>query len=284
MSYGWDAIYQGEQGDASAEIIPWVTENGRMVRCEDSILVPKKDGKLRREKVGAIMGPDTPLRYLLINVSESTHKQSGWITRTSFPFLYEGIPNSFRLKKVVASDIPVEAYIETETVDQTPLTFFDPTYFMSRTHYEVSEMTEFSLAGLAFDLYPAEDDWVDVTKGPLLESERARRKQEDPSTDISRIKSVRLWLKGAALCIPRDGEPDMCSIRSQIEEVDSFKVIDTRFYRLRVQLIRTDDRPISTYIYVSEPTLADYVPRKGDEVEGTLWLQGYPFALREILS
>lgn len=56
------------------------------------------------------------------------------------------------------------------------------------------------------------------------------------------------------------------------------------FYRLEVTVMRDtsgeEDAPFSIPVYVAEGTLPQgYRPRSGDEVRGTLWLQGCPEGL-----
>ena len=67
----WTAALPKQENRSAEELLRWVCENGGMAG-EAGFDLRLKDGSTRPEKAYAIIHPDTPLRYLLLVMSDSS--------------------------------------------------------------------------------------------------------------------------------------------------------------------------------------------------------------------
>lgn len=178
-----------------------------------------------------------------------------YILTTAYPTILEGI-----LHEVMVCDIwewrnELEGQI-TGSIGPAVLSFFDTSYVKNRLLYNHGHSFRFSLAAIAYTI--------------------SRVVSYDLGTPDGRIVSTR----GMAAFLPvADGDIDDYMFQTTVKSVDKVKFDDKILYRIVAPLFRYQTETamidIDIPIYISADILQGYFPVAGDNIKGSLWLQGY---------
>jgi hypothetical protein len=80
---------------------------------------------------------------------------------------------------------------------------------------------------------------------------------------------------GAKILLPHSqGDKDDYSFQTAIEELAALDFLGYPLYRLRGTFMLVHDQPFRLDLYAGEHVCQGYNPEIGDEIRGTLWLQG----------
>jgi hypothetical protein len=211
------------------------------------------------------------LRYLALVSTDSSEPGKNKFLYSAYPFCFDGCPNQIEIELIEPESI--EGIIHGSYDGGGSVAFFDPLFFLNRDRYSAGQTYTFSMAGLAYVIRKTTDEFIDVAEGPLIELEKQRLLDEDPNADTSYVKSVRVSLEGACWLFPTKIADD-AEFRGIAGEVGYFEVEGIGFYRIKMTLMRADEKPFDAIVYASEPVLKGYTPKIGDSIEGFLWMQG----------
>ena len=187
-----------------------------------------------------------------------------------FPFVSHDNEVSIEVEKIFVWASGVEAQIE-GIWNEAPVTFFDTSFPGNRGWYEAGKCREFILSGIAYEAAPPK-----MEKLPL----------EPDSIGVERIRSEldlgdewkpELRLEGSAMFMPvSDWDRDDYWFRGPIREVSPFDdLLDQSGWRVRVTIMRFDDEDADLDVFVTRRAWsATEPPEVGQDIEGTLWLQG----------
>ena len=265
----WEAI-TGNAEESLERFVPATLANGALTE-ETQFVLTRDDGGEQPETVIGATYPETPLRCLALISTNSAEPGANRFLYSAYPFCAEGLPNNIEIDSLEADNI--EGIVHGSCESGAAIDFFDPLFFLNRGKYEMGKTFEFSLAGLAYKLQKTTVDSIEVTEGPMIDMEKQRLLDENPNADVSNVTSVTVSLEGSCWLYPTK-VPDDAEFRGVIEDVGYFELEDVGFYRAKITLVADDDHPLAILLYASELILNGYVPRKGDSVEGFVWLQG----------
>jgi hypothetical protein len=186
-----------------------------------------------------------------------TIRDSGEIL-TFYP-MSEGKKHRVVYFKTVASNETFEGDV---LLGMGPAAFhvFDPLFFRNHATYETDKNYDFALSGIAYNLWKAGDDKF---KGP---------------------DGRELSMRGMAGLFPlankTNAGPGEYAFRSPVKAVDPFVANGRQVLRVALTLFRLPEESASYgdvdyYLYVRQDRLNEYMPVAGDDVQGTMWLQGY---------
>ena len=275
MGHGnhWGAIEEPVD-ELIPKIIPEVLAKGQLSEPYP-FKFQKENEKLKAfDALAAVMPSDTPLRYMVLLARENLKKGPKSFVFSAYPWCFEGTTNSLEVDKIEPWCNPIKGIIHAN-YQGAIVSFFDAEFYKNRTRYEVGKSYTFSLTpGLAYSLKKAKHETVIVDDPRRIAIERELVLKENPSADVSQIKSVKISLDGMCSLINSNKYPDDGSFRGVAREVTLIKVGSRSFYRLQITAIIVDDSPLDITIYASKSVLGKYRPKNGDNVEGTLWLQG----------
>ncbi len=205
--------------------------------------------------------------------------------RTVYPYWSKGSNHKILLKDVLIWESGVEGQIS-GTFGERDVTFFDTLYLHNRYFYERGKEYEFSLAGIAYTAQQAEETEIPFTLNPdqiAWEKKLAEMRGEEYSEE-DRPKTI--TMKGAAILMNiGEWDKDDYSFRGTIKEVkpltdflgqDGWAVTATV---MRQSGYDPEDFDLDIAV-TSRAWKAEAPPEVGQDIEGSLWLQGY---LREEL-
>jgi len=275
MGHGdhWAAIY-GDVEPVLERLIPTVAQAGKPLGNGVVAQVQDEDGGTHKAQSTAVVyPPNVPLTYLMLLAGRADG--NGYEMHSFYPLLREGIASPLKVEESTAWEGSLEGQIRARTLDGAIIGFFDPLYYQNQGVYRAGAAYNFIIAGLAYQLRKCESDFVEITEGAMLDVERESVKKEDPTADVSQIKSVKVYLTGATILLPSESTLDDWGFRLHADRVGYFEVDGIGFYRIESTLIKGEHHPLRAYIYASVTVLGEYRPAEGDDIEGAVWLQGY---------
>ncbi|MDZ7656339.1 MAG: hypothetical protein U0997_10380 [Sulfurimicrobium sp.] len=217
-----------------------------------------------------------PLRVngmsLMIRSNES-QKQSELVS--VFPFFAEGSQSALTLRQVDVWESECEAQI-TAGWGEAEIAFFDTQYLLNRAWYEAGKRYDFILTGLAYSACPSTIFKMPVHQNPeelAWLKQLAAERGEEPPEEMTEIN-----LTGMAMFLPIDAwDKDDYKFRAPIKEVKAFQdFLGQDGWRVRATVFRFGDADADLDIVITRRAWgSDAPPQVGQDIEGSLWLQGY---------
>ncbi|MGH7884264.1 MAG: hypothetical protein ACRENO_01065, partial [Thermodesulfobacteriota bacterium] len=166
----------------------------------------------------------------------------------------------------------VEAQIEGE-IKGIQVTFFDSLYGRHKTFYRFGMYYEFVLAGFAYSCSVIDPPPLELTDPKIIE---ILRKDEDDKN----LSSIQIETKGMASIIQmEDGDRDDYQFHAPVRSVEEIEIMGQHIWNIRATILRSSENDnevdIDIDIYVTKNALEGEVPKPGQDIAGTLWLQGY---------
>lgn len=193
-----------------------------------------------------------------------------------FPFYTEGSQQRIIIDKVYVWESGVEAQVEAILGDVC-ITFFDILYARNRDWYEAGVSYQFILTGIAYTCRKAEDQIVEITNPEVVEA--IRKSQIESGDEISYKDRIPIHTKGmASLLLINEWDRDDYQFHGPVKSVKDIEVLGQIGWRVRTTVLRqlSDDNEFDLDIIVTKKVWGNKSPPQiGDDIEGTLWLQGY---------
>ena len=229
----WDALVEGED---IQEVVMNAIEAGEPVEVASS-----GDSDV----AGYLDGP-SECRTCTVTVSDMV-----W---TAYPEV-EGVVHEVTIEEVRPwGDEDIEAQLQI-TLGEATFVVFDTRHF-ERGEYELGNTRELSIAGVAYNLFEAEEETVVSEDGEELS------------------------MAGMAGLFPfEDGQVDDYAFQTTIKGVEECTYRDRTVYQLRVPLFRQpaeeqgDYEDVDVYLYAAEHVVDGFKPTVGDDIRGLVWLQ-----------
>lgn len=192
---------------------------------------------------------------------------------SAFPLL-EGLPIDLTVKEVVKRPEGASADVGGEIKeDQNPVWFFDPLYSRDLEDLTVGVTHTFWLAAAAFGVRQALLDNITITKGPQYELYARDWLEQNPDKSSKDVPPLQIDVKNKRIIMPGRfyGEYEIRAVIEEIEDVQ-FDKMDVKV--LYVSFPFENRAPWQLPIYASKFVLGDYTPKKGQEIDAYIWLQG----------
>jgi hypothetical protein len=263
MGHGnhWEAIFPTVE--EAIRMLPTIIHHGGVI----SPLAPKDVHKLKPGEYAAVHHPaDQPLSYLAAIRAEKDSNQ----LVTFYPAINDGEENELEIESIAPDDPEdgdFEGIISAINPQGVELTFFEPRFPINKTC--LSERMVFKLAAIAYSVELAKTEF-EISFGPLVDLERERVAKE--GGDPASVTSVTVFA-GELRCYLPHGHADF-EFQSVVEEVSRFTVLNEEFFRLKILLGPKDENPVAIALFVSKKAAGGLVPKVGDALMGTGWLQG----------
>ncbi|UTG93172.1 DUF3553 domain-containing protein [Geobacter sulfurreducens] len=217
-----------------------------------------------------------PLRVSGLATVLHATKEANYLVSV-YPFACEGTQHQLKLNKVHVWKSGLEAHIECD-FGPTSVTFFDTLYGANRGWYESGKTYQFVLTGIAYHCRRAEDQ-VLLAWNPK-QSERFRELAPELAADLPDTETMPVHTKGMAVFFPiHEWDRDDYTFRGPIKSVKEVEILEQPGWKARVTVLRdidNDDRELDLDIIVTRKVWGDAPPPQvGEDMEGSLWLQGY---------
>jgi hypothetical protein len=196
------------------------------------------------------------------------------ILSSLFPFFVEGSQQTLTLSRVHVWEDGMEAQIEASW-GEAGIAFFDTQFLINRSLYRYGKRYDFILTGIAYEARtPKVNELVTHPDPDMIAWEKQRGLDIPLEEDGSRI----VYLNGMAMLMQVDEwDRDDYRFRGPIKSVRPVEeVLGQSGWMVRVTVLRFGDDDADLDILVTRRAWQeDREPTEGEDLEGTLWLQGY---------
>lgn len=186
------------------------------------------------------------------------------------PYAERGLQVSIEIERVQVWSSGAEAQIE-GVWGEAPVAFYDLTYLSSRGWYELGRRLAFILNGIAYKARPASGEDLVVSPDSVLGS-WLQIEPESRSTP-----ELRIGLEGSSIFIPVDDwDRDDYWFRGPVRRVTVFSDwLGQSGWSVRVCVMQMQDADAELEIQITSRAWSRPAPpRVGEDIEGSLWLQG----------
>jgi hypothetical protein len=277
MGHGdhWRCIFPDlENGIAHA--LGWVSQGTVVGQREDSALLLPGGG------VGAtvivIAWPKIGLRGTFVVVRE---KRSGkTYLHSAFPAAGAGCKHKIRIDSVHESSCGLEARIS-GVLGDAAVTFFDPLYCLNRDRYRPGTLVDVELAGIAYllrivpqgtKLKTAVGEVPMASAAVLLSARKHDSEHTGRAFGDEQAFGVAYIDQRGTFPLPDDYQ--FCA---PVQDIEESKIDAIPVWKVRATVMRVYDgrQEVELDIYTTREGMPDAAtPVPGDEISGTLWLQG----------
>ena len=277
MGHGdhWRCIFPDlENGIGRA--LEWVPRGPVLGQREDPTLQVPGGGV--GATVSVIAWPKTGLRANFVVVRGQRGERA--YLHTSFPAAGSGCIHKVRIDSVHEVSCGLEARIS-GVLGDAAVTFFDPLYCLNRHRYRPGSVVDVELAGIAYSLriVPPQTK-LETAVGEVLMAGAAvlLSASKDDSAQANRTfgdeKAYGVGYIQQPDSFPLPDDYQFCAPVNHVEEseIDAIPV-----WKFRVTVMRVHDgrQNVDIDIYATREGMPDAAaPVPGDEISGTLWLQG----------
>lgn len=260
----WDAFYNSP--DEALRTLPDILPKAMPLRSfGDTYSGPRKiPGSWAR---GAYLaGPDVK-RGLLATLRTTDGRPE--LINVS-PFTERGVQVGIEIDRVHVWSSGAEAQIE-GTWGDAVVSFFDLTFLSNRSWYESGRRLDFILAGIAYKAEPASVEPL------VIAPESAFADTLRDELGIKDGEALELGLEGSGIFTSiEDWDRDDYWFRGLVRSVEAFDDwLGQTGWRVRVRVMQMDTEDAELDVFVtSRAWSGDEPPQVGEDMEGTLWLQG----------
>jgi len=192
---------------------------------------------------------------------------------SAYPWFCEGTQHRILLEQVYPWDNRLEAQIKA-TVGDMSITFFDPLYAQHKGFYKAGKTYQFILSGFAYFCAV-----VEAKPFLISDPETIRIFRSTDEEDQNDLSPITIQTKGMAAFFPvEEWDRDEYQFQAPVKQVTETALFEEKTWRIRGTIGHhmEDDSDIDLDIYVPEKSLrGGKIPKAGDDISGTLWLQGY---------
>ena len=159
-------------------------------------------------------------------------------------------------------------------VTGAPFSFFLAGFFQHVPQLQFGSRANFHMAGLALSLEQARHVDIAIQKGtPAYDEALKAFLIAHPEKKASDFAPESVSTHGVGMLFPTE-VVSMWAFQVPVLGTEWVEFMGRRFLRMLTLFSGTGERSVRGYLYAAEHVLKGYVPQVGDDVTGTLWLQG----------
>lgn len=196
--------------------------------------------------------------------------EEGYTVMDMYP-LMEGFSTEARLVAWFdAADCT--GYISTKLSNGVAMDFFAPSYAAMQVVFSPDATYALYISGVAVQLEKAPYTEFEVTKGEFYESQLEEFLNDNPGKTASDFAPPVVSLVGGVGGMPTKYTCEW-DLFATVLEVSEYSFETIPYYRLLMPVARGQEgEDVLAYIYVGKKQLKDFEPKKGDVVQGIIWL------------
>jgi hypothetical protein len=176
---------------------------------------------------------------------------------TAYPFPISGVRHVVTINGIKEDCLGLEGWIDADTEDGFPITFFASDYFINSHRYEVGATLAMTLGGLAYDAGPPPESKIEITDPEVIAKYRAAG-----MIDVDR----------AAMLLPiEEWEPFDYSFQGQIKTIATDSSGKHQQAQLSVMLM--DDKAFDLRVLCTRSRMT--LPPVGEFVAGRTCVMGH---------
>lgn len=270
----WSCL--GETKAVIPQFINLLFGDDATIRVGPDVSVVPENGEPRQEQLISMSCPQKDLGALGIYVLDSQTNPKTIKLWSLFPFATKGVSYTITIDEIEEWKNGVEARVSGETEEGAWFGFFDTHYHLNRERYAIGKSYEFSLAAVAYSLEVVAPEPVIISDPEQIRIRQEVFAESGVEVPLNADGHIELHMAGAAILLPIE-EWDISDYRFQapVRDVSSFELEGQIIYAVRATVMIVDDKDIDLIIYTPEHALKAAPPKPGDDVAGSLWVQGY---------
>lgn len=186
------------------------------------------------------------------------------------PYTELGVQVGIEIERVHVWSSGAEAQIEGFWGDAT-VSFFDLTFLTNRSWYEAGKCLDFILAGIAYQAEPASIEPLAIAPDSKIASLLRNE------WGIESGEALEVSMDGSSILAPiEEWDRDDYRFRGPVRSVEAFdNWLGQSGWRVRVCVMQMDPEDAELDVLVTKRAWSgDEPPQVGEDMEGTLWLQG----------
>ena len=159
-------------------------------------------------------------------------------------------------------------------VTGAPFSFFLSGFFQHVPQLRFGSQAEFLMAGLALSLTKAEPSVFAVERGtPAWDKALKAFLYANPDKKAADFHPHAFSTHGMGMLFPTE-IVGMWGVQLPVLGTEEVTFMGRKFLRMLTLFSGIGERAVQGYLYAAEHVLKGYIPQTGDDVAGTLWLQG----------
>lgn len=203
--------------------------------------------------------------------SLAVKKKDNYAVVDIYPVM-DGYPTEATLVAWFDVDDGITGYISTKLSNGVAMDFFSPPYAAMQVVFSQNTAYDIYISGVALQLKKTPYTEFEVTKGEFYEGKLEEFLNNNPGKTASDFPPPVISLVGGAGGMPTEYTCEW-NLFATVVEVSEYSFESIPCYRLLMPIARTrNGEDVLAYIYVGKKQLKDFVPQKGDVVEGLIWL------------
>ncbi|MGE5238511.1 MAG: hypothetical protein ACM3ON_06900 [Chloroflexota bacterium] len=253
------------------KVLPAALKESNVVRCWGDDHVPFIS--LPPEEPKAVTAVWPTQYYGVIMLIRLNEESDTYECISAYPWFSEGTEHSVLLERVYPWHSRVEGQLS-GTLRGMPVTFFDALYARHKAYYVSGRSYRFVLKGIAYSCEAVPSAAAEITDPDVIRILGGPDEGEESEQPLLRIETG-----GLAAFHPVEGwDRDDYHFQGPVRNVFETDFLGRKTWQVRVTIALSpeDDSPIDLDVYVTSKSLkGERTPQEGDELRGTLWLQGH---------
>lgn len=191
--------------------------------------------------------------------------------------LMQGQPNKLIIcgQKAWKNELEGDIFARKDKKDGPSISFFNPYFFYDAKQYVKGRITTVNLAALALSCEESKDKEVVLSKGnSLYDQELEKFLAENPDKTEADFEAPVIQLAGMRILISRN-YLSLYEFRCPVLEVRKLKFCGKTIWKMTVPFVGWNEQEIIGNLYVPDEILNGFKPKKGDDIQGVLWMTGY---------
>ena len=188
---------------------------------------------------------------------------------------FEGLPEETLIEQAHIWSNGISGVVAVRDIRmQTSLAFFLSGFFQHVPQLQFGTRAVFQLSALAFSLRKAEFSEVEVEKKTTAYDTALKAfLRAYPHKKAGDFHPEELSFHGKGAMLPTE-VVGVWFFQGPVLAVEQVEFMGRRFFRLLTFFSGSGERSIRGFLYVAEHVLKGYAPQVGDDLCGTVWLQG----------
>lgn len=278
MGHGnhWECL-GGTAEERVAQFMPLVLAKGKVGESIKRTAQWPGRTKAAAEAVIQLSYKAKPLGCMVVSVTDTPHKTINVFT--AFPYAGSGGKRRLRILEIRDWGNQIEGELLCEAADGNGIVgFFDTHFLLNCEKYEVGKEYVFELAGLIYEARCTNEEKIEVTDQAVLAERYAAYGETPERLPDGNLPPQSVHLAGMTGLCPADKYPDDAEFYCVIGEVSEFELEGIRIFKIIPQFADEDCKkiPLPGVIFGAATLFKNgYVPKIGDSIGGSLWVQGF---------
>lgn len=254
-----------------SQVLPTALKESSVIRCWGDEHVPVVVLPPEEPRAVSVVWPTQ--YYGVMMLIRLNEKSDTYECISAYPWFSEGTSCTITVDKIHPWHSRVEGHV-TGTLRGLTVTFFDALFARHKTHYVSGRLYRFILMGIAYSCEAVASTSLEITDPDVIRILTGKSDRDEGAQ-----RALRIETGGLAAFYPIEGwDRNDYHFQGVVREISETDFLGQKTWQVRLTIGTSPDdgSDVDIDVYVTRRSLkSDRLPRKGDELRGTLWIQGY---------